>query len=398
MPIRSVKNVRLRGQTVLVRVDFDVPLERGNVADDFRIRAAIPTIQLLRRQGCRVILMSHLGRPKLRDHKLSLAPVAQVLAEHLDHSVIFADDCVGPIPELAVEKMKPRDVLLLENLRFHKEEEANKPAFAKQLAKLADVYVDDAFAAMHRAHASIVGVPKYLPALTGLLAEREVKTITAVLQRPKQPVVAIVAGAKVSTKIEVLNHLGKLADTLMVGGAMANTFLAALGYPIGKSVYEPDQIKTAKKFMAKSGKRLNSVLPRDVVVTGELSERGRAEVVWADEVQPGDIIADIGPETIAQMAPILKKAGTIIWNGPLGLAEYPQFASASGELAKLIGTSKAYALVGGGDTASFIHKYKLGRNFDFISTGGGATLELLSGNKLPGWEALTSRRRRLFRR
>ncbi len=389
MAKKTIRDISLSGRRVLVRVDFNVPLTDGEVADDFRIKSALPTILYLLEHNCRVVLISHLGRPDGRDTKLSLKPVAVRLAKLLKQEVVFAADCVGEVAETAVQKLEPGGVVLLENLRFHPEEKANDATFAKQLASLAEIFVDDAFAAMHRAHASTVGVAGDLPAVAGFLAEREVKEITHVMEHPKRPVVAIIGGAKISTKIELLDNLLAKVEVLAIGGAMANTFLAAQGYEVGRSVYEPDQVTTASRIMRAADERgVNLILPTDVITTDRLDAQGRAHHKPPLDVTKSEMIADVGPKTVDQIAAPVALASTVIWNGPLGLAEFSQFAQSSIKLAKIIARAPAYSLIGGGDTASFLRHHHLEKDFNFISTGGGATLELLSGKKLPGWEVL----------
>jgi phosphoglycerate kinase len=390
MTKKTVRDIDLTGNTVLVRVDYNVPIDDGKVGDTLRIRSSFDTINYLLGQNCKLVLISHLGRPDGKpEPKYSLEPVAAAAAKLLQHPIKFIPATVGTVVETAVAAMQPKDIILLENLRFHPQEESNDEAFAQQLAALADVYVDDAFAAIHRAHASTVGVTKHLPSVAGLLVEREVDTITAALNSPRPPLVAIIGGAKVSDKIEVLTHLVSKVDVLIIGGAMANTFLAAEGYEVGQSKYEADQIDTAQHIRAEaesSGVQL--ILPTDAVVTTAIKAGAKGQTVDLADVGPDDIIADIGPATIQTASASLRLAGTVLWNGPMGITEIPAFAGGSIKLARLIADSAANSLIGGGDTAAFIDAAGLHDQFGFVSTGGGASLELMAGKKLPGVEAL----------
>lgn len=387
---KTIRDIDLSGKTVLVRVDYNVPIKDGKVGDPLRIKASFDTINFLLEQKCKIVLMSHLGRPDGKvDLKYSLEPVAKKAAQLLDHPIAFIDDCVGSRVEETAAALKPGQILLLENLRFHPAEEANDPSFAKQLASLGEVYVDDAFAAIHRAHASTVGVTKYLPAVSGLLVEREVNTITAALVSPKRPLVAVVGGAKVSDKIAVLSNLLGHVEVLIIGGAMANTFLAAEGYNIGKSRFEPDQIETAQRISREAADGgVDLVLPVDVVVTHKIDPTSSGRNAGLMEVEDNDIIVDIGTRTIERVGPPIHLAATVIWNGPLGITEIPAFANGSIQLAKSVMDSQATSIIGGGDTAGFIDDAGWHDKFDFISTGGGASLELMAGKPLPGVDAL----------
>lgn len=389
MKFRTVRDLNLKRKRVLVRVDYNVPISGGIVGDPLRIEASFETIEYLLGKGCSLVLCSHLGRP---DGKvipaLSLEPVAKKASQMLGRPIRFVKNCVGPEAEDAVKALQPGEIILLENLRFHAEEEANDPEFAKALSNLGEGFVDDAFAAIHRAHASTVGVTKHLPSAAGFLVDKEVRHITNALAHPKKPLVAVIAGAKVSTKIEVLDNLLKYVDRLMIGGAMANTFLAALGHPIGKSKYEKDFMDEAKIILV-NAKRMgvDIILPDDVVVADSL-DKGPGRVVGIDEVKKSEYIVDLGPKTVARTLNPLDFHGTVIWNGPLGITEVPEFAHQSKLLAENIIESGAGSLIGGGDTAAFIDGSGLHDKFGWVSTGGGASLELMAGRELPGLKAL----------
>ncbi|HSX52969.1 MAG TPA: phosphoglycerate kinase [Patescibacteria group bacterium] len=381
---KTIKDIDVNGKTVLVRTSLNVPIEHGKVMDELRLSSAVPTIDYLRKHGAKLVLMSHHS-----SEGQSLAPVAPVLAKLLDHNVQFLPDCIGPKVEAAVKNMKLGDVIMLENLRFHKEEEANNPEFAKKLADLGDIYVDDDFTTTHREHASIVGIPKLLPGVAGLQIELEVDTITKAMQNPKRPLLVVVGGAKISTKIDFLNNFLNKAQALFIGGAMANTFLAASGLEVGKSLVEKSGIPTAQKVTLDAKKQgVSLYTPIDVVVTDSVDQASNVETVTVDNVGPDQIIADVGPKSVERVQEVLDKGGTVIWNGPLGIEEKPAFRKASQDLARRIIASSATSIIGGGDTASFIDSEGLHDKFSFVSTGGGASLELMSGKKLPGVEAL----------
>ncbi|HSX48070.1 MAG TPA: phosphoglycerate kinase, partial [Candidatus Nanoarchaeia archaeon] len=336
MTKKTVRDIDLAGKKVLVRVDYNVPVKDGVVGDTLRIQASFETINYLLDQDCSVVLMSHLGRPDGKpDNKYTLKEVAAKAAELLGRPIEFLSDCIGDDVKSKVNGMKSGDIVLLENLRFHAEEEANDDGFAKQLADLGEVYVDDAFAAIHRAHASTVGVTKYLPAVAGLLVEKEVDTLTSAMEKPDRPMVAIIAGAKISTKIEVLDNLLAKVDSLVIGGAMANTFLAGQGHPVGKSLVEADQIETAKRVMGDSiTKGVELFLPEDVVVSKKADAAEEVRTITLGQVTDDDIIVDVGPESVEQVNIEIDAAKTVIWNGPLGITEVPEFAKASIEVAK----------------------------------------------------------------
>jgi phosphoglycerate kinase len=387
---RSVEDVDARGKRILVRVDFNVPLEGVKIVDDTRIRAALPTIQALRAQGSRVILVSHLGRPDGKVvEKLRLAPVAKRLQELLGAPVETAKDCVGPQAQRAVDALEAGGVLLLENVRFHAEEEKNDPTFAKQLASLADVYVNDAFGTSHRAHASTEGVARHLPSAAGLLMQKEIDVMGKALLRPDRPFAAIVGGKKVSDKIGVLNNLIQRADQILIGGAMANTFLKAHGLEIGASYFEEEAVDVATNLVKgarAAGKPL--LLPRDVVVATAIDPNALHHVVDVTEVPPAQMIVDIGPRTVEQYVAELRQAKTVIWNGPMGVTEIEAFAGGTREIARALGELDGTTIVGGGDSVAALEQAGLADKIDHISTGGGASLEFLEGRDLPGVAAL----------
>lgn len=384
---KTVRDIDIKGKRVLVRAPLNVPIQDGKVVGEFRLEAAIPTLEYLKDQGAKVILLSHHSADGQ-----TLEPVATTLSSLLDQKVEFLGDCLAAPAKAKIQEMKPGDITMAENLRFHAEEKNNDDSFAKSLAELGDVYVDDCFDVMHRAHASVVGIPKYLPAVAGFLVEKEVTTIDGALEDPKRPLLAIVGGAKISTKIALLNNLLPKVDAVLIGGAMANTFLAAEGKPIGKSMQETDQQELAKQIMQKSNAQKTELfLPIDVVVTEDIETAKNVRTVGVDEVGAGDIIVDLGPESIAQLNSILGKKGTVIWNGPLGITEKEAFRNGSTVLANAIVKSGATSIIGGGDTAGFLELVKLSDKFSFVSTGGGASLDLMSGNVLPGLEALQNK-------
>jgi phosphoglycerate kinase len=379
----SYQALDLAGRRALVREDLNVPLRDGAVADDTRIRAALPTLRDLAGRRARVVVMSHLGRPKGRPApELSLRPVAARLAEMLGQEVAFAEDCVGEPARTAVERLPEGGVLVLENVRFHPGDEANDPDFARQLAELGDVYVNDAFAASHRAHASVVGVAEYLPAYAGLLMLAELKALHQALDQPRRPLVAIVGGAKVSTKAAVLRFLMTRVDALLVGGAMANTFFKAAGREVGASFVEDEALETARAVEAEAGGKL--VLPVDAVCARRM-EPGQATITCSvDAVEPSWMILDVGPRTVELFADRLRGAGTVVWNGPVGVSEIPEFSAGTRAVGEAVANSGAYSLVGGGDTAAAVEALGLAGRFSHVSTGGGATLEYMEGRELPG--------------
>jgi phosphoglycerate kinase len=386
MPKLSIRDLDLKGKRVFIRVDFNVPLAPGGqeITSDKRIKASLPTIQYALDHGAGVVLASHLGRPKGKPNpELSLKPVARRLEQLLGHPVKMAPDCVGP--EVEAMKSAPGEVLLLENLRFHPEEEKNDPEFAKKLAALADLYVNDAFGSAHRAHASTVGIIAFMPkAAAGLLMEKELQYLTMVTTNPARPAIAILGGAKVSDKIEVISNLAKIVDRLLIGGAMAYTFLKSQGQPTGKSLVEDDKLELARSLLASIGGKI--MLPVDHVVVSELKEGAPFEI--AGSVPPDKMGVDIGPKTVDQFAKVIAGAKTIIWNGPMGVFEKPPFDRGTVAVAKAVAESGAVSVVGGGDSEKAVKSAGVAGKISHISTGGGASLEFLAGITLPGVAAL----------
>ena len=393
----TIRDIDVKDKRVLVRVDFNVPMneETGVITDDSRIRAALPTIQYLIDHKAKVILCSHLGRPKgAPEDKFRLAPVAKRLSELLGKPVATTRDCIGPEAEAAAKALKSGDVLMLENLRFHAEEEKNGPDFSKALASLAEVYVNDAFGTAHRAHASIVGVTKYLqPAVCGFLLEKELVNLGGILTNPVHPFAALFGGAKVSDKVALIeNILGKV-NFILVGGGMAATFLKSEGYEVGQSLIEADRIQTAADLITKTkANNISLILPLDVVITNDVSDKGSYQIVAIDKVPKDMKIVDIGPKTVESFTAILKKCKTIFWNGPMGVYEIPQFAKGSIAMAQLLAGLKASTVIGGGSTADMVYDMKLADKMTFVSTGGGASMSFLSGEVLPGVDALTNKK------
>ena len=372
---------------MLLRVDFNVPLSEGTVQDDTRIRAALPTIRLLHERGASVILCSHLGRPKGKlVPSLSLRPVAVRLAELLDEAVEFAADCVGPAAQAAAARLRPGGLLMLENTRFYPQETENDPTFAGQLAELAELYVNDAFGSAHRAHASTEGVAHFLPSAAGLLVEQEVKFIKEALSSPERPYVVLLGGAKISDKIGLVRKLLSEADALLVGGGMANTFLAAQGLDLADSLVEQESLPVAAELLAQPGSRIH--LPVDVVVASEFSELAEHRVAKVDQIPVGWRAADIGPQTLEQFSEVLRPAKTILWNGPMGVFEIEIFSAGTRGIAQAIAGVHALSIVGGGDSVAAVQQAGLAARFTHLSTGGGATLALLEGQTLPGLAVL----------
>ncbi len=385
----TIDDVEVRGRRVLVRVDYNVPMEAGLISDDTRIKASLPTLQNLLQRGAALILMSHLGRPKGVTESLRLGPVRDRLSALLGLPVQKVDDCIGPAVVAAAAALRPGEVLLLENLRFHKEEEANDPQFARALAALADIYVNDAFGAAHRAHASTAGVAAYLPAVAGRLLSREIEILGKALENPERPFVAILGGAKVTDKIAVIKNLIPKVDTLIVGGGMAFTFLKAKGYEIGTSLLDADSVELAKEFMASAQERgVALLLPVDVVVADRFAADAATQVVAADQIPAGWMGLDIGPRTREQFAAAVKGAGTVIWNGPMGVNEWEAFVAGTAAVAQAMAACGGTTVIGGGDSAAAVEKLGLADRMSHVSTGGGASLEFMEGRVLPGVAAL----------
>jgi len=384
---KTIRDIDARGKRVLVRVDFNVPIENGVVQDDTRIRAALPTIQYLLDTGAAVILCSHLGRPKDKpEPKYSLLPVADYLATLVKAPVKFSEECIGPKADTAAKAVKPGEILLLENTRFYPGETKNDPEMSKALAGLADLYVNDAFGSAHRAHSSTEGVAQYLPAVAGFLMEKEIKYLGQALADPKRPFVAILGGAKVSDKIEVIRNLLGKADSVLIGGGMANTFIKAQGREMGDSLVEPDAVDTAKSLLADGKDKLQ--LPVDFVIADAFAANAKYKTMLVGNIPAGWRVMDIGPETVKSFSALIAKAGTVVWNGPMGVFEMEPFAKGTFALAKAIAESKSDSIVGGGDSVSALQQSGLANKITHISTGGGASLEMLEGKLLPGLAAL----------
>jgi phosphoglycerate kinase len=388
----TVRDISLEGKRVLMRVDFNVPMANGIVTDDKRIKAALPTIQYVLDHGASLILMSHLGRPKGTGFEpdFSLRAAAEALAKLSGKPVRMAPDCVGPEVDVIAKALTPGDVLMLENTRFHKGEEKNDLDLAKQMAALGEVYVNDAFGSAHRAHASTEGVARFLPAVSGFLMEQELEYLGRATDNPAHPYVAILGGAKVSDKIAVIENLLTRCDTLIIGGGMANTFLAAKGYNMQNSLVETGSVEIAKAIIAKAGDRL--MLPVDAAAADKFDAEAASQVVDLDKVPAGWRVLDIGPKSIAQFGEVLKRARLVVWNGPLGVFEFPRFAEGTFALARLLATTGATTVIGGGDSASAVKKAGVAKQMTHVSTGGGASLEYLEGRVLPGVAALNDRR------
>jgi len=384
---KTVKDVDVKGKRVLVRVDFNVPLKDGKVTDDTRIKAALPTINYLLENGAALVLCSHLGRPKGEPKpEFSLKPVSDYLNAMVDAKVSFVDDCIGPQVKAAVDALANGEILVLENTRFHAGEKKNDPEMAKELASLADLFVNDAFGTAHRKHASNVGVAEYLPAVAGLLLEKEIQYLDQAIEDPKKPFVAILGGAKVSDKIGVIQNLLEKADSVLIGGGMANTFFKAQGYPMADSLVEDEVLDTARSLVQEGGQKLR--LPVDVVIADSFSDDAAQKVMPVGPVPDGWRILDIGPDTVEKYSAAVSKAGTVVWNGPMGVFEMPNFAKGTFAVAQAIADSDAISIIGGGDSASAINKSGLAEKISHISTGGGASLEMLEGVQLPGLVAL----------
>ncbi|KQL53114.1 phosphoglycerate kinase [Heyndrickxia shackletonii] len=391
---KSIKDIDLKGKRVFCRVDFNVPLENGNVTDDTRIRAALPTIQYLIDQGAKVILASHLGRPKGKVvEELRLTPVAKRLSELLQKDIRKSNEAYGEIAKSDVDKLENGDVLLLENVRFYPGEEKNDPELAKAFAELADVYVNDAFGAAHRAHASTEGIAKFLPAVAGFLMEKELEVLGKALSNPERPFTAIIGGAKVKDKIGVIENLLEKVDNLIIGGGLAYTFVKAKGYEIGKSLLEEDKIELAKSFMEKAKqKNVNFYMPVDVIVADDFSDSANKKVVSIEEIPADWEALDIGPKTVELYKDVIQKSKLVIWNGPMGVFELDSFANGTKGVAQaLADANDTYSVIGGGDSAAAVEKFNLADKMDHISTGGGASLEFMEGKVLPGVAALNDK-------
>jgi phosphoglycerate kinase len=388
----SVRDISVKGKRAFVRVDFNVPMDEkaGTITDDVRIRAALPTIRYLIDSGARLVLASHLGRPDGKVvESMRMAPVAKRLSELLARPVATTRDCIGPEAERAAAVLKNGDVLLLENLRFHAEEEANTPAFSAALARLADVYVDDAFGTAHRKHASIVGIAGLLPSVSGLLMERELQMLGGLLDNPAHPFCALLGGAKISDKVGLLKTILGKVDRVLIGGGMAATFLKAKGLETGLSLLEVERVDTARQIVAEAGTRgVKVMLPMDVLAADKITADGTARVVPSFEIPPDLRIVDIGPKSVQAFQEQLKDCRTVFWNGPMGIYEVPQYAAGTKAMAQTLAGLKASTVIGGGSTADVVAELGLESKMTFVSTGGGASLSLLSGEKLPGVEAL----------
>lgn len=391
MKKQTVRDIAVQGKKVLVRVDFNVPMDAsGQITDDTRIRAALPTIRYLREKGARVILISHLGRPKGQvNPKYSLAPVASHLEKLMGTPVSFVPDCIGTEVKKQVEGLQDGAVLLLENVRFHGEEEKNDPRFARELAAMADIFVNDAFGTAHRAHASTEGVAHYIPAVAGFLMEKEIEVLGKALENPERPFLAIIGGAKVSDKIGVIENLLEKVDGLIIGGGMANTFLKAEGYEMGKSLMEEDKVGLAKTLIEKSKtKKVKLELPVDVVVAREFKADAAFRIEPVSEIKSDEMALDIGPASASEFAARIAEARTLIWNGPMGVFEMEQFAKGTNQVAQAVAQCRGTTIVGGGDSVAAIEKAGLKDKLTHVSTGGGASLEFLEGKTLPGIAAL----------
>lgn len=387
---KKVTDLSVEGKKVIMRVDFNVPIKDGKINDDTRITAALPTIKYLLEHGAAVILMSHLGRPKTKeDLEFSLRPVAEYLGTLIDAPVKFAEDCRGEIAKEAAKDLKPGEVLVLENTRFYPEESKNDEAMSKELASLADLYVNDAFGTAHRAHSSTVGIANYLPSAAGFLLEKEIKYLGNAIAEPVRPFVAILGGAKISDKIGVIENLLKTADKILIGGGMANTFLKAQGYEMADSLVEEDVLDTAKDLLAKSDGKIH--LPVDLVLANAFDAEAEMKTIALGDVPAGWRVLDVGPETVKEFGAVIADAGTVVWNGPMGVFEFPRFAQGTFAIAKAVADSQAISIIGGGDSVSAINQSGLSDKITHISTGGGASLEMLEGIQLPGLAILSEK-------
>ena len=396
MPKKTVEDMDVRGKRVLLRVDFNVPLNRdtGAISDDTRIRASLPTIKYLVDHKAKVVICSHLGRPEgIVVENLRMAPIAEKLSQLMGRPVSTTSDCIGREVESKVTTLKEGDILVLENLRFHPEEEADDVGFAQKLARLADIYVNDAFGTAHRAHASTVGVAKYLPAVAGLLMDKELKVMEKLLHNPERPSACLIGGAKVSDKIELLQNMLKKVDVLLVGGGMAATFLKTQGHEVGRSLTEDDKLGLARKLLQEARDwRVAFLLPIDAVVADEIRVGAKTRVVPTTNIPAGSHIVDIGPESIGLFCGELRKCRTIIWNGPMGIYEIPQFAQGTRSIASFLSTLNATTIIGGGSSAEVVQAMGLTEKMTHVSTGGGASLRFLEGVTLPGVEVLLDKK------
>jgi phosphoglycerate kinase len=390
MTKKTIRDINVSGKRVLVRVDFNVPQEHGKIADDTRIVEALPTIQYLLKKNAKIILMSHLGRPKGKVvEKLRLESVGRHLSYLLAEPVITLSDCIGEAVERKVYEMEEGDIILLENLRFHPEEEENDLEFAKKLASLGEIFVNDAFGTAHRAHASTEGITHFLPSVAGFLMEKEIKVLSEIIEKPARPLICLIGGAKISTKIKVIKNLIKKVDRMLLGGALVNTILKAQGQNIGRSFSEEEMIPEAKNLIPYISKKL--FLPKDYIVAEKASGDVPSRIAKPTNIKDTELILDIGPETINFYKDFIKKARTIIWNGPMGLFEIMKYAAGSYEIARALASSSAKTIIGGGETLDIIKSLGLKDRVYFVSTGGGAMLEFLGGKKLPGIEALQNK-------
>lgn len=390
---KSIQDVELQGKRVFVRVDFNVPMEEGNITDDTRIRAAIPTIQALVDQGAKVILASHLGRPKGEvNEDMRLTAAGERLAQLMNKDVNKLDESIGEAVEAAIANMNDGDIVLLENVRFHKGEEKNDEQLAKAFANLADVYVNDAFGAAHRAHASTEGIANHIPAVSGFLMQKELDVLGKALSAPEKPFTAIIGGSKVKDKIGVIENLLNKVDHLLIGGGLSFTFIKAMGYEIGNSLLEEDKIDLAKSFIEKAKEKgVELHLPIDAVVASEFSKDAETKVVNIDAIPAGWMGLDIGPKTVAKYEEVIKSSKLIIWNGPMGVFEMEKFANGTRSVAEAMAQTDGYTIIGGGDSAAAVEKFEVADKMDHISTGGGASLELMEGKELPGIVALNDK-------
>ncbi|WP_397539853.1 phosphoglycerate kinase [Rummeliibacillus pycnus] len=390
---KTMNDIEVKGKRVFVRVDFNVPMEEGKITDDTRIRAALPTISYLVEKGAKVILASHLGRPKGEvKEELRLTAVGERLSELMGKPVTKLDESIGESVEQAVGNMNDGEIVLLENVRFHKGEEKNDPALAESFAKLADLYVNDAFGAAHRAHATTAGIAEYLPAVSGLLMEKEIDVLGKALSNPERPFTAIIGGAKVKDKIGVIENLLDKVDHLIIGGGLSYTFSKAQGYDIGKSLLEEDKIELAKSFIEKAAEKgVKLHMPVDAVVANEFSKDAETKVVDIDQIPSDWMGLDIGPKTAAEYADVINNSKLIIWNGPMGVFEIDAFANGTKAVASAMAETNGYTIIGGGDSAAAVEKFQVAGKMDHISTGGGASLEFMEGKELPGVVALNDK-------